>query len=279
MEEICKIVFWIGNACFKGLFQCQNNGFYSDLCSKQIRRGNLSHGEQQICRTSLKDAVDAKLYIGAREDWTSTQERILLMRVLRMEDVCVRRTANEPHSRQCQKLLQAEIIGNWECMRGSVMHACSDCLFLTTVLSFFLLKGTFLKHHTLFFFKLCKGFYKNNWFQTYKILGTFCIHIFPLRKSHKAVIHINVQFIQNRLAAFQEFSQCFLGIFPNAFKEFPLWFLGISLVLLKKLQEFSLSLIGIFLVLSGSFPSLLCGDFCKCFLGMFYFLLCFLRIS
>lgn len=43
MEEICKTVIWIRNTCFKGLFQCQNNWCYSDLCSKQRKRGNALH--------------------------------------------------------------------------------------------------------------------------------------------------------------------------------------------------------------------------------------------
>lgn len=231
MEEICKIVFWIGNACFKGLFQCQNNGFYSDLCSKQIRRGNLSHGEQQIRRTSLKDAVDAKLYVGAREDWTSTQERILLMRVLRMEDVCVRRTANEPHSRQCQKLLQAEIIGNWECMRGTVMHACSDCLFLTTVLSFFLLKGTFLKHHTLFFLNYAKDSIKIIGFRHTKyqvrFVSTFSLLENPTKQLYilmYSLYRIVLQLFRNFPSAFQEFSQMPSRNSQCGFWEFPLCF-------------------------------------------------------
>lgn len=91
----------------------------------------------------------------------------------------------------------------------------------------------------------------------------FCIHIFPL----------SVWFMQSGLAAFQGFSQCFLGIFPNAFSEFPLQHLGISLVLLKNFQEFFLGLIEIFIVLSESFPSLLCRNFCQWFLEMFSLLL------
>lgn len=49
------------------------------------------------------------------------------------------RIAEKPHSCWCQELLQAEIVGNQECMREEVSHTL--ILSLTTVLSFVILNA------------------------------------------------------------------------------------------------------------------------------------------
>jgi len=95
------------------------------------------------------------------------------------------------HSPWCQKLLQAEIVGNWECMKEEVSYML--ILSISDLRSqFFLCKGTFLKHHMLVFINYVKNSIKIIGFRHTKCLVRVLYSYFPLRKPHTVVIRISV---------------------------------------------------------------------------------------